>query len=686
MTLQETEARYKAILDAIPDFMFRLNRDGIYLDFKGEGANATIPKEEIVGKHVSDFLPPDVVAKSTHAIAQTLATKKLHTIEYQLSTSIGLRDYEARLVVCGDDEVLVIVRDITESKAAEVALSQSEEKFKKAFGCSPNAITISTLQEGRFIEVNDSFIKLSGFSREEAIGKTALELNIWFDENERNKLIQELSAQGFARNLEISFRRKSGELGVALVSAEIIDLNGQRCILAVNHDITERKEAEELLRLTSQKNRLLAETLGRIRRSLKLEDILQTTVTEVRQFLQTDRVFIALNHPLKGAKILAESVESIYPSVFDWEIKDPKVIEEMKRLLNTEKVRIVEDIQQADFCSQLKEHYQKYQTQATLAVPIILGDELFGALIANQCRSIRQWQEMDIDLLQQMSEHLAIAIQQAQLYQKLEELNVNLEHQVKNRTAELEQKVEELKGLQNLKNVLLHTVSHELRTSVMGTLMVLKNIFKGVENNDKKGLKESITSSFISISSSVIEKMIQGNERQLAMINSLLELRCQDSQELLHNKESVCCSNLLRCMTEELQPTLQTHQATLFNLIPEDLPLVKVDVTQIRRVVESLFAYCCQHNPPGLHLNLTAKVENKMIFTEIQAEGIAVTTQESDRLFNLFIPPPQACFSTSESLKLYLCRQIIQAHGGDIGIHPNTCQGSTFWFSLPIQS
>lgn len=681
--MQQTEARYKAILNAIPDFMFRLNRDGIYLDFKGEGANATIPKEEIVGKHVSDFLPPDVVAKSAHAIAQTLATKKLHTIEYQLPTSIGLRDYEARLVVCGDDEVLVIVRDITESKQAEVALHQSEEKFKKAFGCSPNAISISTLEKGQFLEVNDSFVRLSGFAREEIIGKTAFDINIWALESDRSILIQELRTKGFARNLEFVFRRKSGELGVALVSAEIIELNGQRCIVSVNHDITERKQAEELLLLTSQKNRLLAETLGRIRRSLKLEDILQTTVTEVRQFLQTDRVFIALNHPLKGARILAESVESGYPSVFDSEIEDPKVIEEMKRLLTTEKIRIIEDTQQADVCVQLKAHYQKYQTQATLAVPIILGHELFGALIANQCRSVRQWQGMDIDLLQQVSEHVAIAIQQAQLYQKLEELNINLERQVQQRTAELQQKVQELKSLQNLKDVILHTVSHELRTSVMGTLMVLKNIFKKVENKDKKGLKESITSSFVSISDSVITKMIQGNERQLGMINSLLELHCQDSRELLQHKEFMSCSNLLNNITDELQPTLQANQATLSRLIPENLPLVSADFNQMRRVVESLFAYCCQRNPPGLHFNLTAKLENDMILTVIEDNGVAVTTQESDRLFNLFIAPPQACLSTSESLKLYLCRQIIQAHGGDIGVRPNTVRGSIFWFSLP---
>ncbi|MBN3896969.1 MAG: PAS domain S-box protein, partial [Nostoc sp. NOS(2021)] len=474
--LQESEARYKAILDAIPDLMFRISRDGEYLDLKSEGANVTLLREEIVGKHLQELLPSDVAAISQVAIAKTLDSGTLQTCEYLLPTPLGMRDYEARLVVSGQDEVLAIVRDITERKQAEVALQNLAQKFAKAFSCSPDSITISTLQEGRFIEVNDSFVKLSGYQRDQVIGKTSFELNLWVHDRDRLNLLQELQATGVVRDLQLEFRQKSGEIITTLLSAEVIDLHGIPSILAVHHDITERKQVEAQLRLSAQRDRLLAETLVRIRSSLNLEQILQTTVTEVRQFLQADRVFIALNNANLGVRTIAESVDPKYPSVSGWSTNDEAYLQELRNLLKDNLVRVVEDITQMTVSPKVKAHYRKFHTRATLAVPIMLGDELFGALIANQCSGSRHWQPIEIDLLQQMSEQVAIAIQQSQICQKLAELNTNLEHQVQERTAQLQQKMQEVEKLHRVKDVVLHTVAHDLRTSVMGNLMVLKNL------------------------------------------------------------------------------------------------------------------------------------------------------------------------------------------------------------------
>ncbi|MBW4673021.1 MAG: PAS domain S-box protein [Desmonostoc geniculatum HA4340-LM1] len=710
--LQESEARYKAILSAIPDLMFRISRDGEYLDLKSEGANVTLNREEIVGRNLQELLPSDVAAISREAIAKTLDSGTLQTCEYQLPTALGIRDYEARLVVSGQDEILAIVRDITERKQAEIALQNFAQKFAKAFSCSPDSITISTLKEGRFIEVNDSFVKLSGYERDEAIGKTSFDLNFWINAGDRLKLIQELQATGVIRNLEIEFRQKCGKIITTLLSAEVIDLDGIPCLLALHHDITERKQVEAKLRLSAQRDRLLAETLVRIRSSLNLEEILQTTVTEVRQFLQADRVFIALYNANLGVRTLAESVDPKYPSVSGWSTNDEAYLQELRNFLKDNVVRVVEDITQMPVSSKVTTHCQKFGTRAALAVPIMLDEELFGALIANQCSATRHWEPIEIDLLQQMSEQVAIAIHQSRIYQELAELNTNLEHQVRERTAQLQQKIQEVEELHRVKDVVLHTVAHDLRTSVMGNLMVLKNLLnqglgtgdwglgtgdweqedKGTRGQRDKGTRGITTpqspvpnpQSPIPVSRSIIERMIQGNDRQLTMINSLLEINSCEKEGLEIKPELVPFSTLLGGIFAQLEPMLTQNQATLKNLLPADLPLVMADKTRLQKVVAHLVTHSLQNNPPGLNFTLSATVEAGMIRTQIQHDGIAMSKLECDRLFELYVRDPQDCCSTSIGLKMYLCRQVIKAHGGEIGVINNRKRGLTFWFTLPL--
>ncbi|MDZ8236388.1 MAG: PAS domain S-box protein [Nostoc sp. ChiQUE01a] len=709
--LQDSEARYKAILSAIPDLMFRISRDGEYLDLKSEGANVTLDREEIVGKNLQELLPSDVAAISQEAMAKTLDSGNLQTCEYQLTTPLGIRDYEARLVVSGQDEILAIVRDITERKQAEIALQNFAQKFAKAFSCSPDSITISTLKEGRFIEVNDTFVKLSGYERDEAIGKTSLGLNLWVNAGDRLKIIQELQATGVIRNLELEFRQKSGKIITVLLSAEVIDLDSIPCLLAVHHDITERKQVEAKLRLAAQRDRLLAETLVRIRSSLNLDEILQTTVTEVRQFLKADRVFIALYNANLGIRTLAESVDPKYPSVSGWSTNDEAYIQELRNFLKDNVVRAVEDITQIEISSKVTTHCQKFQTRASLAVPIMLNEELFGALIANQCSAPRHWQPIEIDLLQQMSEQVAIAIHQSRIYQELAELNINLEHQVRERTAQLQQKIQEVEELHRVKDVVLHTVAHDLRTSVMGNLMVLKNLLnQGVGASDwglgtgdweqgrQARIIEEISSfsrpnpqspilnpqSLIPVSRSIIERMIQGNDSQLTMINSLLEINSCEKQGLEIKPELVQFSTLLGGIFAQLEPILTQNQATLKNLLHADLPLVMADATRLHKVVAHLVTHSLRNNPPGLKFTLSATVEAGMIRTQIRDNGVGMSKLECDRLFDLHVRDPQDCCSTSIGLKMYLCRQVIKAHGGEIGVINNRKRGLTFWFTLPL--
>ncbi|WP_293128227.1 PAS domain S-box protein [Microcoleus sp. bin38.metabat.b11b12b14.051] len=157
-----------------------------------------------------------------------------------------------------------LLREYNQNLAAQVAertadLAKAKEKFSKAFRSSPNAITITRISDGRHIEVNDSFCRMMGYSHEEIIGKTAVELNFWASLGERDRMIQMLKNKTAIHNYELRFRNKNGTERTALLSIETIDIDGEACFLSISSDITDRQKAAVALREAEEKYRNIYE-------------------------------------------------------------------------------------------------------------------------------------------------------------------------------------------------------------------------------------------------------------------------------------------------------------------------------------------------------------------------------------------------------------------------------------------
>jgi len=140
------------------------------------------------------------------------------------------------------------VEDITERKQAEEALRKSEERFSKVFRSSPLAVTISTEIEGRYLDVNEAFLQMLGYPRREVIGRTAHDLNFWQQPSQRVELIRQLKKRGRVTGFHTRSTTSKGKIRDAEVSAELVELDGQRCMLAITRDITDTRQLEEQLR------------------------------------------------------------------------------------------------------------------------------------------------------------------------------------------------------------------------------------------------------------------------------------------------------------------------------------------------------------------------------------------------------------------------------------------------------
>jgi PAS domain S-box-containing protein len=145
----------------------------------------------------------------------------------------------------GERAALGYFMDNTEQELIKEALRLSDEKFQKAFRSSPDWVVISTLEEGIYLEVNQAFLHTTGYRREEVIGRSSTELGIWADPEERDALYGVLKEHGKICNAEVHFKTRTGKTLYVLWSAEVFDYEGEKCLIAVTRDITDRKLAEQ---------------------------------------------------------------------------------------------------------------------------------------------------------------------------------------------------------------------------------------------------------------------------------------------------------------------------------------------------------------------------------------------------------------------------------------------------------
>jgi PAS domain S-box-containing protein len=266
--LKQSETKYAAAFRATPDSVTLTNlATGEIIDANlGTAELLGFPMEELIGATTFD-LGVWFVPEERETMAAALNTEGVvKDFEIHMKRKDGsIRDcllYAAKLEVGTQIIMLAVVRDVTEHRAVERALHDSEEKYSAAFHTSPDLMTITRMEDGLFIDVNEGFTRQLGYSASEVLGKTVHELGIWADPERRASFVDALRENGVARNLEARIRSKAGKIALASVSGSIMEMNGEKCILSLYKDITEQRVAEAALRDSETRYRLMFENVG----------------------------------------------------------------------------------------------------------------------------------------------------------------------------------------------------------------------------------------------------------------------------------------------------------------------------------------------------------------------------------------------------------------------------------------
>lgn len=252
--LRKSAAYNKAILDASPDLMFLFDRAGEVLDLKvaGKESKLYVPPETIADKKLGDLLPAEIADMSLGYIARALDTGETQVCEYQLSVPEGVRDFEARLVKSGTNEVLSVVRDVTERKRSEELLRQQSA----AMTASMDGVAILD-ENGAYTYVNNAHAQTFGYDdSKELLGKN---WKVLHDEREVERLERAvepmLRAHGQWRGEAIG-KKRDGSTFLQEVSLTVIEGGGTVCVV---RDITERKRVEDALKQSEERYRAMIE-------------------------------------------------------------------------------------------------------------------------------------------------------------------------------------------------------------------------------------------------------------------------------------------------------------------------------------------------------------------------------------------------------------------------------------------
>ena len=253
-----------------------------------------------------------------------------------------------------------------------------------------------------------------------------------------------------------------------------------------------------------------------------------------------------------------------------------------------------------------------------------------------------------------------------------EEVMARIENQLTicRQKKQLQNEIKERQKTEETLEIYLHAVSHDLRNPVIGMLMILNNLIKNSQGETKE------------VSRKILQQMANSCDRQLTLIDSLVETRQNDLWGVSLELNPLSLYEIGQQIGQEWELRLRENQATLINNFSPDLPLVNADAHHLWRVFENLLANALKHNPQGIIITFSARLEGNYLRCSIADNGVGISETQRKQLFDRY-QRGNNNNQISLGLGLYLCRQIIHAHGGEIGIMNNDEKGSQFWFTLP---
>ncbi len=488
------------------------------------------------------------------------------------------------------------------------------------------------------------------------------------------------------QNWEIDLMKQlSNQLSIAIQQSNLYQ--------QLQLELKERQAKDLVIHRQVETESLLREITQRIRESLDLQTIFARATEDIRHLIDAERVGIfqfASNSNFNEGEFVAESVVAGFDSVMADKIHDRCFGEQYAVYYHQGRIQKVSDIYDSGLTECHINILAKFQVRANLAVPLLDGANLWGLLCIHQCSRPRYWRESEINLVKQIANQLAIGIQQANLFERLQR-ELQERQQAETKLTEINQELaisnQELARATRLKDEFLANMSHELRTplnAILGMTEALQDEIFGTINERQIRALQTVDHS--------------GNHL-LSLINDILDLAKIESGQVELNCNPTAVDNLCQSSLSFVKQQALQKRIKLQVKIPDRLPEIVLDERRIRQVLINLLNNAIKFTPEGGSVILEVTIEpGEILPTQanyptrassirfaVSDTGIGITAENIQKLFQPFVQIDSALNRQymGTGLGLSLVKRMVSMHGGTVSVTSEVGVGSCFSFHIP---
>ena len=578
-----------------------------------------------------------------------------------VSGVIAIQSYDHRTRITDQHKEILSIIATQAASAIERFLAEREiQKFKLGIDRSENAVFITDLQ-GVIQYANPAFEKVYGFTPDETIGKTPRILKSGLIPDEQYKNFWETLLSGGTISGEITNKTKAGVLiPIEGTNSPILDERGKTIgFLAVHQDITERKLSEEILK---RRNDYLAASseIGRLVTStLDLNTIFTRTVNLISErfgfyyaaiYIVEETGFNAVLREATG-----EAGDKMKAQRYSVVVGSNTIIGKVAESIEP---RLVND---TDLEPLYVPNPFLLDTRAEVAIPLRIGSRIVG-VIDIQSTQAYAFTRDDLSVLQSLADQVTVAIDNARSYELSQQL------------------IKDLREVDQLKSQFLANMSHELRTPLNSIIGFSRVILKGIDGPVSDMQQQDLTAIYNS------------GQHLLGLINDILDLARIEAGKMELNFEEVHLAEMTTSVMSTAKGLVKEKPIQLLQRIPANMPAVRGDTMRVRQVLLNLISNASKFTDQG-SITVEASVQKsptgKMeALISVIDTGPGISIEDQKKLFQAFsqVDGSATRKSGGSGLGLSICANLVQLHGGRIGIHSGIGTGSTFWFTLPLYS